>query len=122
MPRDVGNIIKAVKGHVELLGEEGVEYIPVKRKTKAMTDPPDGAKNKALTTREKLIALKKITDVCTKCPALVQNRTHVVFGSGYAKADLMFVGEAPGSEEDRQGLPFVGRAGQLLTKMIESHA
>lgn len=56
---------------------------------------------------------------CQKC-GLAQTRTSVVFGSGRIDADLMFIGEAPGSEEDRQGLPFVGPAGQLLTRMIEA--
>src|SRR5213078_1535272 len=54
----------------------------------------------------------------TKCP-LSETRTSVVFGSGNADADLMFVGEAPGAEEDRQGLPFVGRAGGLLSELLE---
>ena len=56
---------------------------------------------------------------CQRCK-LAPTRANIVFGSGNPNADLMFVGEAPGSEEDRQGLPFVGRAGQLLTKIIES--
>jgi DNA polymerase len=55
--------------------------------------------------------------VCTKCP-LAKTRTNVVFGGGDANANLMFVGEAPGAEEDRQGLPFVGRAGALLTELL----
>ena len=55
---------------------------------------------------------------CTKCP-LAEGRTQVVFGVGDEHADLVFVGEGPGAEEDRQGIPFVGRAGQLLTKLIE---
>ena len=55
---------------------------------------------------------------CTKCP-LAEGRTQVVFGVGSRDADLVFVGEGPGAEEDRQGLPFVGRAGQLLTRLIE---
>ena len=53
-----------------------------------------------------------------QCP-LHETRTKAVFGAGNADADLMFVGEAPGAEEDRQGLPFVGRAGQLLNQMLE---
>ena len=57
---------------------------------------------------------------CTKCPHLVKSRTQVVFGVGNPDADLMFVGEAPGADEDVQGEPFVGRAGQLLTKIIEA--
>lgn len=54
---------------------------------------------------------------CTRC-ALADGRSQVVFGTGDPHADLMFVGEGPGAEEDRQGVPFVGRAGQLLTKLI----
>lgn len=56
---------------------------------------------------------------CQRCK-LCQDRTHIVFGAGNPRARLVFVGEGPGVEEDRQGLPFVGRAGQLLTRMIES--
>jgi uracil-DNA glycosylase family 4 len=55
---------------------------------------------------------------CTRCP-LAPTRTQVVFGVGDPGADLMFVGEGPGAEEDRQGIPFVGRAGQFLTRLIE---
>jgi uracil-DNA glycosylase len=55
---------------------------------------------------------------CTKCP-LAETRTQVVFGAGNPHAGLVFVGEGPGAEEDRQGIPFVGRAGQLLTRLIE---
>jgi DNA polymerase len=56
---------------------------------------------------------------CTQC-RLHQGRTHVVFGVGNPQAELMFVGEAPGRDEDLQGEPFVGRAGQLLTRIIEA--
>jgi uracil-DNA glycosylase len=55
---------------------------------------------------------------CTKCPILSKSRTRTVFGEGSPTARLMFIGEAPGAEEDRTGRPFVGRAGQLLTDMI----
>ncbi len=57
---------------------------------------------------------------CTKCPNLVAFRHTVVFGVGNPRAELMFVGEAPGADEDMQGEPFVGRAGQLLTKIIQT--
>lgn len=57
---------------------------------------------------------------CTKCPRLPESRTQTVFGVGNIHASLMFVGEAPGVDEDAQGEPFVGRAGQLLTKIIEA--
>lgn len=58
---------------------------------------------------------------CTRC-ALHEGRSKIVFGSGNAKAKLVFVGEGPGADEDAQGLPFVGRAGQLLTQMINNTA
>lgn len=57
---------------------------------------------------------------CTRCKLGGLGRRQVVFGTGNAKADLMFVGEAPGADEDVQGEPFVGRAGQLLTRIIEA--
>ena len=57
---------------------------------------------------------------CTRCKLHTLGRKQVVFGVGNSNADLMFVGEAPGADEDIQGEPFVGRAGQLLTKIIEA--
>lgn len=62
--------------------------------------------------------LERVALSCTRCP-LAEGRTQVVFGVGSRDADLVFVGEGPGAEEDRQGIPFVGRAGQLLTRLIE---
>lgn len=67
--------------------------------------------------RERLVELYREASVCTRCP-LADGRTNVVFGNGNANADLMFVGEAPGAEEDRLGLPFVGRAGKLLDELL----
>ena len=67
---------------------------------------------------EKLRHLAERASVCVKCPHLAARRHTVVFGVGNPEAKLMFVGEAPGEEEDLQGEPFVGKAGQLLTKMI----
>ena len=67
--------------------------------------------------REDLVVLYKQLQNCRECP-LWETRTRLVFGSGNADADLMFVGEAPGAEEDRQGLPFVGRAGKLLDELL----
>jgi DNA polymerase len=64
-------------------------------------------------------ALARFVDGCRRC-RLAGSRTQIVFGQGNAGADLMFVGEAPGRDEDEQGLAFVGRAGQLLTKIIEA--
>jgi uracil-DNA glycosylase len=72
----------------------------------------------AETRREALVEVYSEASVCERCP-LFETRTRVVFGSGNADADLIFVGEAPGAEEDRQGLPFVGRAGGLLSQLLE---
>jgi DNA polymerase len=72
-------------------------------------------------TQERREALKAVYHQardCTRCPQLAATRTTVVFGSGNADADLMFVGEAPGRNEDEQGLPFVGQAGKLLDKLL----
>jgi uracil-DNA glycosylase len=68
--------------------------------------------------REELKAVWRQAQACTKCPQLASTRQTVVFGSGNADADLMFVGEAPGANEDRQGLPFVGQAGRLLDTLL----
>ncbi len=68
---------------------------------------------------ESLDAIQADLKDCCRCK-LAPTRTNLVFGSGNPHAELMFVGEAPGADEDEQGLPFVGRAGQLLTKIIES--
>ena len=85
-----------------------VETRPLSRPPAA----PAGAK------AEQLAALRGPVLACTLCPHLVQSRTQVVFGVGNPEAEVMFVGEAPGEEEDLQGEPFVGKAGQLLTKII----
>jgi len=71
----------------------------------------------------KAAALGQVRDrvcVCTKCLHLARSRTQTVFGVGNPDAELMFVGEAPGADEDARGEPFVGRAGQLLTRIIET--
>jgi uracil-DNA glycosylase family 4 len=67
-----------------------------------------------------LLAIQARVAVCVKCPHLARSRTQTVFGVGNPEAELMFIGEAPGADEDRRGEPFVGRAGQLLTKIIET--
>jgi uracil-DNA glycosylase family 4 len=73
------------------------------------------------TTSERREALKEVylqAKGCVRCPELAATRKTVVFGAGNANADLMFVGEAPGASEDEQGVPFVGRAGKLLEKLL----
>jgi uracil-DNA glycosylase family 4 len=74
----------------------------------------------ARTTGEALAVIREDLGDCTRCKLHTQGRKQIVFGVGNPTADLMFVGEAPGADEDTQGVPFVGRAGQLLTKMIEA--
>jgi DNA polymerase len=69
---------------------------------------------------ELLTTIREDLGDCTRCKLHTQGRKQIVFGVGSPSADLMFVGEAPGADEDIQGIPFVGRAGQLLTKMIEA--
>ena len=66
----------------------------------------------------RLKALAKRVAACTRCQELASTRTQTVFGVGNPEARVMFIGEAPGADEDRQGEPFVGRAGQLLNKII----
>jgi uracil-DNA glycosylase family 4 len=69
---------------------------------------------------EALAAVRADLGDCTRCKLHTLGRRQIVFGVGNPNADLMFVGEAPGADEDVQGIPFVGRAGQLLTKIIEA--
>lgn len=76
--------------------------------------PPVVRQDKA----DRLASLRERVTVCLQCPQLAAARTQTVFGVGNSDAELMFIGEAPGADEDRQGEPFVGRAGQLLTKII----
>lgn len=83
---------------------------------RAVTAPVSRQPDKAA----RMEALRARAMVCEKCRHLVRSRTQVVFGVGSIDAELMFVGEAPGEDEDRQGEPFVGKAGQLLTKIVEA--
>jgi DNA polymerase len=75
---------------------------------------------RSLNKAELLAPLREMVSGCVKCPHLASTRTQTVFGVGNPDADLMFIGEAPGVDEDIQGEPFVGRAGQLLTRIIET--
>lgn len=81
---------------------------------KPSSDAPNAAERS-----ERLRIVAQDVARCVLCPALVANRTQTVFGSGDPCAELVFVGEGPGADEDAQGLPFVGRSGKLLTDMIE---
>jgi DNA polymerase len=74
----------------------------------------------SMNAAEALAAVRAEIGDCTRCKLHTLGRTQIVFGVGNPHADLMFAGEAPGHDEDVQGIPFVGRAGQLLTKIIEA--
>jgi uracil-DNA glycosylase len=94
----------------------------------AMAEQPDGRPGAvaaqpvpvARSEAEALAAIRTDLGDCTRCKLHALGRTQIVFGTGNPSAELMFVGEAPGADEDIQGEPFVGRAGQQLTKMIEA--
>jgi len=78
-----------------------------------------GVTRKKIDKNEPLNKIREELGDCQRCP-LAKTRTNLVFGAGDPDAQLMFVGEAPGRDEDREGIPFVGRAGQLLTKIIQA--
>ena len=82
------------------------------------TEPDPEPEPSWLQEGSRLKAVYQQARSCTTCPQLAATRTTVVFGSGNADADLMFVGEAPGKNEDEQGLPFVGQAGKLLDRLL----
>ena len=93
---------------------------PAKVAASVLTERPVAPK---LPPAEKAAAFAELREralACVKCPNLASSRQHVVFGVGNIDARLMFVGEAPGADEDEQGEPFVGAAGQLLTKIIQA--
>ena len=81
---------------------------------------PEKRQRKASNAAGDFEKLRLTVAACTKCPHLAASRHTVVFGVGNPHADLMFVGEAPGADEDMQGEPFVGRAGELLTRIIQT--
>jgi DNA polymerase len=107
-------VIQSVHKWSELLLQESAEVLVMP----AIKTTP--AKPSGVAGVSEFETLRQTVLACTLCSELTQTRKSVVFGDGYEKARLMFVGEAPGADEDRQGLPFVGKAGQLLTKMIEA--
>jgi DNA polymerase len=84
----------------------------------APADAPPTAAPPAWGEHPTLDAVRAVLGDCRRC-ALCERRTKIVFGDGHPDADILFVGEGPGENEDLQGLPFVGRAGELLTQMIE---
>jgi len=90
-----------------------------KRSLSYLTTLAPSAKRQSIPLALSLEDIQRNIEDCQRCP-LHAERKNVVFGSGNPRASLVFIGEAPGADEDQQGLPFVGRAGQLLTKIIEA--
>jgi uracil-DNA glycosylase len=118
-----------IKDHLEFFGELGVDGLRLepawRARDEAPTDSPEPtpapADPGAATPLDTLDVIRvDIGPDCSRCKLHTLGRKQVVFGVGNPNADLMFVGEAPGADEDIQGEPFVGRAGQLLTKIIEA--
>lgn len=106
MKNNSQTFINDLKTYLEYLKEIGIEYI-------------FSNKNQKIDKKISLEEIKIKISNCNRC-SLHQNRRNIVFGEGSPEAKLMIIGEAPGFEEDVQGRPFVGKAGQLLTKILQS--
>lgn len=112
MADDIKKILDSVKSYIELEAASGVKEVDLKECC---------GRGRKLSVQQaaSLEALRSMISGCTGCD-LYKTRRNLVFGAGSPHAKLMFIGEAPGQEEDAKGIPFVGRAGQLLTKIIEA--
>jgi DNA polymerase len=113
-----------LKAHLEFFGELGVDGVRADPEWRGTARAPSAAAPVIVpvfaSSADALAAIREDIGDCTRCKLHTLGRKQVVFGVGNPNADLMFVGEAPGADEDIQGEPFVGRAGQLLTKIIEA--
>jgi DNA polymerase len=107
MDKSLEKLVDETRKNIEYLEEMGIEYLPFNPGKKAPSAP--------LTLED----VRGELGQCTRC-RLWSGRTNIVFGVGNPNADLMFIGEAPGRDDDIQGEPFVGRAGQLLTDIIRA--
>ena len=118
-------VVKSLKAQEEIFGNE--LFLTINERSGNIKKSPEKIEQAELFPEEKedwekassLEELEKLISYCTKC-RLHQNRNKFVFGTGNPDADVMVIGEGPGAEEDKQGLPFVGRAGQLLTDMLRA--
>jgi DNA polymerase len=104
-------VLDNLKTYIQMYREWGLEGVTLA--------PAEPDARLIISKASMLSALRAEIGDCTRCK-LHSGRTHLVFGTGDSEAELMFVGEAPGEDEDRQGQPFVGKAGQLLTRIIEA--
>ena len=120
IPRD--ELRRQIRLRLLFLKESGVDALRIPRRAARpiQREPPaPGALADDSDPGRALAAIQAEIGDCKRC-GLCAGRTHLVFGVGNPRARLMFVGEGPGYEEDRQGVPFVGRAGQLLNRIIEA--
>jgi DNA polymerase len=126
-PQDgVAEVAEELRRHLRWLEDAGVRELPPAAVAAAASSPDRAAAAGGayvLSDRgcgsDGLLSIRRELGECTRCK-LAKGRTKLVFGVGNPSAEVVFVGEGPGEDEDRQGEPFVGRAGQLLTKMIEA--
>ena len=112
---------EALREHLKFaaeLGVPGISQDPLWRRRPG--EDPTAVPLVLTTPAEALAIVRAEIGDCVRCKLHALGRRQIVFGGGNPDADLMFVGEAPGADEDIQGIPFVGRAGQLLTKIIEA--
>jgi DNA polymerase len=126
---DTRALLASARALVGELLEEGVEEFERAELPRTVSTPPPQASatieqhpsalESSSEPRPTLADVQRELGECTRC-RLCEGRNQIVFGDGNPDASLMFIGEGPGQEEDRRGLPFVGRAGELLTKMIEA--
>ena len=112
------SVLKEVRNFLEHEAQFGLSEIPIAAVKKNVKREKSAVKNGKDNASLLLGLFNDIKD-CRKC-GLCKGRTNLVFGVGNPEAELMFIGEGPGRDEDLQGIPFVGRAGQLLTKIIEA--
>ena len=105
-----------LRAHLDFFGELGVDGVRLEPEWRTRGE----RERVAPQAGESLPVIREDLGDCTRCKLHTLGRRQIVFGVGNPNADLMFVGEAPGADEDIQGEPFVGRAGQLLTKIIEA--
>lgn len=128
-PASRGRPVRAMVQKLESLEQAGVTHLPKPPRT-AGTQAAEGVAEATSEAAESggqadprhvaLAKLRKEVAACTRCKELARTRTQTVFGVGNPHARLVFVGEAPGADEDRQGEPFVGAAGQLLDKILQA--
>jgi uracil-DNA glycosylase family 4 len=116
----VDHSARAIRQRLESLAAAGVTNLPRPRRQPVALTPVAIATAASGTRDQALDVIRKEVAVCRRCESLACARHNTVFGAGAATARICFVGEAPGADEDASGLPFVGPAGQLLTKIIEA--